>query len=101
MQPTGLLVPTDPAPARVVLYVRAGCHLCDDARTVVAAVAAERGATWAEVDVDAGDAVPDGRALADVYGELVPVVEVDGERAGYWQIDADRLRDALAGPPTA
>ncbi|MEN1975504.1 glutaredoxin family protein [Cellulomonas sp. P4] len=101
MQPTGPLVPVSPVPARVVLYVRAGCHLCDDARAVVAAVAAERGATWAEVDVDAGGVVPDGRSLADVHGELVPVVEVDGARVGYWQIDADRLRDALAAPPTA
>ncbi|QZN87328.1 glutaredoxin family protein [Cellulomonas sp. C5510] len=85
----------------MVLYARGGCHLCDDARAVVAAVAAERGASWAEVDVDAGGAAPGGRSLADVYGELVPVVEVDGARVGYWQIDADRLRDALAGPPTA
>lgn len=85
---------TDPAPARAVLYARRGCHLCDEARTVVAAVAAERGAAWREVDVD--DA-----GLADRYGELVPVVEVDGVRVGYWQIDADRVRDALAAPPTA
>jgi len=77
-----------------VLYARRGCHLCDEARTVVAAVAAERGAAWREVDVD--DA-----GLADRYGELVPVVEVDGVRVGYWQIDADRVRDALAAPPTA
>ena len=96
MQPTGPLAPVSPSRARVVLYSRAGCHLCDDARAVVAAVAAEHGAAWAEVDVDAG-----GGTLADVYGELVPVVEVDGARAGYWQIDADRLRDALAAPPTA
>jgi glutaredoxin len=101
-------VPTrteDPAPAaqppRVVLYGRTGCHLCADARAVVAAVCAQTGATWAEVDVDAGGRTADGRALADAYGELVPVVEVDGARVGYWQIDAARVRDALAAGPTA
>ncbi|VTR78158.1 MULTISPECIES: glutaredoxin family protein [Cellulomonas] len=94
-----------PAPAdrppRVVLYGRAGCHLCADARAVVADVCAATGDSWAEVDVDAGGRTPDGRTLADAYGELVPVVEVDGARVGYWQIDAARVRDALAAGPTA
>jgi glutaredoxin len=90
--PTSDAAPT--VPARVVLYARRGCHLCDDARAVVAAVAAEHGAAWTEVDVD--DA-----GLADVHGELVPVVEVDGVRVGYWQIDAARVREALEAPPTA
>ncbi len=80
--------------ARIVLYVRAACHLCEDARAVVTAVAAQTGATWAEVDVDTVD---DGGASRDAYGELVPVVTVDGVRQGYWRLDADRLRRALAG----
>lgn len=90
-----------PAPtARAVLYTRAGCHLCDDARTVVRDVCAEAGATWAEVDVDGPGTAPDGRPLADAYGELVPVVLVDGRRAGYWQIDEHRLAEALGRPAT-
>ncbi|UZN02396.1 glutaredoxin family protein [Cellulomonas sp. S1-8] len=80
--------------ARVVLYGRAGCHLCDVARSLVARVCAEVGATWAEVDVDAPAA--DGHVLADELGELVPVVDVDGVRRGYWRIDETRLRRALA-----
>jgi hypothetical protein len=74
--------------------VRAGCHLCDDARTVVAAECAAAGAAWDEVDVDTSPG-PDGRPLAERYGELVPVVEVDGRRVAYWQVDAARLREAL------
>lgn len=81
--------------ARVVLFGRGGCHLCEAARAVVAAVCAESGEPWDEVDIDAGGRAPDGRPLADVHGELVPVVEVDGVRVGYWQIDADRLQDAI------
>jgi glutaredoxin len=92
---------TGTTPPRVVLYSRAGCHLCDAARDLVAAVAAERGETWAEVDVDAGGTAADGRSLAAAYGELLPVVEVDGARVGYWQIDRDRLVDALAAPGRA
>ncbi|MEN0129419.1 MAG: glutaredoxin family protein [Brevundimonas sp.] len=76
---------------RVVLYGRVGCHLCDDAREVIRAL----GEPWSEVDID----VVGGDVLEE-YGELVPVVEVDGVRQGYWRIDADRLRRALATEPS-
>jgi len=85
---------SDATTARVVLYGRAGCHLCDDARALVERVCADVGATWAEVDVDLPR--PDGSVLADELGEMVPVVDVDGVRRGYWRIDEARLRRALA-----
>lgn len=56
---------------------------------MVRAVCAGRGLDWVEVDVDADP------ALVQAYGELVPVVLVDGEQVGYWRIDPDRLRAAL------
>ncbi len=90
--------PVPPERARIVLYGRAGCHLCDDARAVVVRVSAATGAPWGEVDVDAPRA--DGRDLRAEMGELVPVVEVDGVRRGYWRVDENRLLRALAaGPP--
>lgn len=76
---------------RVVLYGRAGCHLCDQARRTLRRVTAETGHAVAEVDIDTD---PD---LVERYGELVPVVTVDGVQQGYWQIDAGRVRRALAG----
>jgi hypothetical protein len=83
---------------RVVLYGRAGCHLCDEAREVVRSVCAESGDAWSEVDIDTVE--QPGRDLVDELGELVPVVEVDGVRQGYWRIDPARLRRTLtsAGP---
>jgi len=78
---------------RVVLFGRAGCHLCDEAREVVRTVCAESGVEWSEVDIDAG--AVDGRDLVAELGELVPVVEVDGVQQGYWRIDANRLRRTL------
>ncbi|WP_024286860.1 glutaredoxin family protein [Cellulomonas sp. KRMCY2] len=81
---------------RVVLYGRAGCHLCEPARAVVAAAAAEAGVGWLEVDIDTA---PDSEALVDRYGELVPVVTVDGVQQGYWRLDRSRLLRALAGGP--
>jgi glutaredoxin len=88
---------TTPA-ARIVLLGRAGCHLCDDARTVVEQVAGETGTTWVEIDVDAA-AAQDCGALQREHGEQVPVVLVDGVPRGFWRIDPGRLRKALAAPP--
>ncbi|MCK0117242.1 MULTISPECIES: glutaredoxin family protein [Isoptericola] len=81
------------ATSRVVVYSRADCHLCDEARAVVAAVCAEAGETWQEIDIDAEP------ALVERYGEYVPVVEVDGVQQGFWRVDAARLARRLARPP--
>ena len=74
---------------RVVVFARAGCHLCAVARDVVAQVTAEAGVAWREVDVDADP------ELAARYGELVPAVTVDGVLVDHWRIDPLRLRRAL------
>jgi len=102
-EPAPAAVPAPGRPARVVLFGRAGCHLCDEARALVAEVCAETGDTWTEVDIDASDApvLAGGRSALDEYSELVPVVEVDGVRQGYWRIDAQRLRRVLAVGPAA
>jgi glutaredoxin len=78
---------------RVTLYTRPGCHLCDDARAVVAAVCADLGESFTEVDID-GD--PE---LTRRYGEEIPVTLVDGVQHDYWRVDADRLERALGGRP--
>jgi len=76
--------------ARVTMYTRAGCHLCDDALEVVAAACAASGSDFQLVDVDAD---PD---LRDRFGEKVPVVTVDGQPVGFWRIDPQVLAQALA-----
>jgi glutaredoxin len=78
--------------ARVTLYAKPGCHLCDDARAVVAAVCAELGEAFEEVDITAG---PDAARLTATYGEEIPVTFVDGRQHDFWRVDADRLRRAL------
>jgi glutaredoxin len=78
--------------ARVTLLSKPGCHLCDDARAVVAAVCAERGESFEEVDITAG---PDAARLTATYGEEIPVTFVDGRQHDFWRVDPDRLRGAL------
>lgn len=79
-------------PARVILYTRRGCHLCDAARRVVEDVAEHAAVSHEEIDVDTDP------ELQAEHGELVPVVTVDGHRIGYWRIDAEKLRAALREP---
>lgn len=82
-----------PVTARVLLYTKPGCHLCDDARTVVGEVCAERGESFEEVDITAG---PDAEALTRRFGEEIPVTFVDGRQHDFWRVDPVRLRAALS-----
>lgn len=75
---------------RVVLFGRPGCHLCDDARVTVEKVCAEAGISWREVSIADDD------ELLATYGELIPVVEVDGRRVGFWRIPEEDLKHAIA-----
>jgi glutaredoxin len=76
--------------ARIVLYTRAGCHLCDEARTVLAQVQRSTGVGFAEVDIS-GD--PE---LTAEYGDRIPVVVLDGREHGYWRVEEARLRRDIA-----
>jgi len=80
---------TDEA-GRLVLYVRQGCHLCDTALDLLRQVSAETGVLChvRDIDTDPG--------LLERFGEMVPVVTVDGVVQDYWRIDAARVRKALA-----
>ena len=77
--------------ARVTLYSRPGCHLCDDAREVVERICAELGTSYDEVDITGSP------ELLDAYTDQVPVTLVDGRRHDFWRVDEERLRAALQG----
>jgi glutaredoxin len=79
-----------PAP-RVRMYGREGCHLCEDARAVIARVCADVGEAYEVVDVDTDP------ALREEYGEEVPVTLVDGRRHDFFRVSESRLRAALRG----
>jgi glutaredoxin len=78
------------ASARVTLYSRPGCHLCDDARAVIERVCADLGEAYVEVSIDSDP------ALRERYGEEIPVTLVDGQQHDFWRVDERRLRTALA-----
>jgi Glutaredoxin-like domain (DUF836) len=75
----------------ITLLSRPGCHLCDDARAVIARVAGDLGVPWQERDI-AGS--PDDLRA---YGDMIPVTLIDGVQHDFWRVSEDRLRAALTG----
>jgi Glutaredoxin-like domain (DUF836) len=75
---------------RVVVLVTPGCHLCEDACAVVAAVCAAMSVDW------------QARQLADCdestrqqWREYVPVVLIDGDVHDVFRVTPERLRSAI------
>ena len=79
---------------RLQLLTREGCHLCEEAATVLAQLAAEAGIEPPESsDVDA-----DPETQAE-FGDRVPVVLLDGREHSYFSVDVPRLREDLRATP--
>jgi glutaredoxin len=75
----------------ITLVSRPGCHLCEEARAVIARVAAELEVPWTERDITESE-----KDLLD-YAEMVPVTLIDGVQHDFWRVDEQRLRRALTG----
>lgn len=73
----------------ILLLGKPGCHLCDDARSVIAQVAGELGVPWTE------RSILDDPELLEKYGEWIPVTFIDGVQHDYYRVDEARLRRAL------
>jgi hypothetical protein len=73
----------------VVVYTRAGCHLCDDALAILERVRAEMPFALETRDIERDD------ALLARYLERIPVVEVDGEELFEFVVNEAELRRRL------
>jgi glutaredoxin len=72
--------------ARVTLYTRPGCHLCNEAREALQALG---GFELREVDIDSDE------RLMRAYLERIPVVEVEGRVISELVFDRDAFTRAL------
>lgn len=80
-------------PSRVTLIGKPGCHLCDEARTVIEGVLADLPDAVRLDEVS----ILDDPALHERYAEEIPVVLIDDRVHTIWRVDRDRLRTALEG----
>jgi glutaredoxin len=72
---------------RVVLFGRANCPLCDEARLVL---------LTAEIDFDEVDVSTD-QALEKEYGTMIPIVEVGGRPIFHGGMNPADLPGLVAG----
>ena len=75
----------------VTIYLAQGCHLCESAQRVLAAVRDEIPFNLVEIVID-GD-----QKLERAYRERIPVVAVNGEEAFTHFVHPDGLRRRLGG----
>lgn len=67
--------------AEVVLYTRAGCCLCDEAKQLLRQLQGEVCFELQEIDIDQDP------ALRQRYNEEVPVIFIHGKKAFKYRID--------------
>jgi glutaredoxin len=73
----------------LILYTTPDCHLCTDAKQVLAGLQRELGFDLAEVDITADD------ELHRAYMERVPVVLLEGEELCEYFVDEALVRERL------
>jgi hypothetical protein len=74
---------------KLTLYGKPGCHLCDDARRAVERATAGRDVVLERVDVSLDP------TLNALYGQRIPVLDIDGETVFELFIDAGVLEQRL------
>ncbi len=76
-------------PLEVTVYSRPGCHLCEQAKTVIQPLLLEFGCTLREVNIDL-----DGE-LAELYGWDIPVIFIGKHKAAKHRVDRKQFRRQL------
>jgi thioredoxin-like negative regulator of GroEL len=74
------------APLELVLYTRAGCHLCEEMLGEIGRARLPGRVALREVDVDSDP------ELAERYGRSIPVLELAGRPAFKGRLTAAELR---------
>ena len=77
------------APRDVTMYMREGCHLCEEAKTAMASILAALCANLQEVDID------DDPTLRARYTNDVPVIFIGSQFFAQHRVDLARLRRHL------
>lgn len=76
-------------PIEVVFYTKAGCHLCEDARTLLEEIAQETEYALTEIDIRSD------MAVFEQYRYRIPVIFINGETLLEGRIDALELTQAF------
>jgi glutaredoxin len=73
----------------VIVYSRPGCHLCEEAKTVIEEVGREMDLTLEEVNIE------DDLDLLQKYRFDIPVITINGVEVFRHRVEQSTLREAL------
>ena len=76
--------------AKVVIYSRPGCHLCEEAKQVIVTAGNNDDYTLQEINIESD---PD---LLQRYQYDIPVITIDGQEAFRHRLSTAQFRAALA-----
>ena len=76
----------------VVIYSRPGCHLCDEAKEIIAAAGCADDYTLAEIDIESDP------GLLGLYKNDIPVITINGVEMFRHRLTAEQFRLAVARP---
>ena len=83
------VMPTDKTPigpiARVVIYSRPGCHLCEEAKNVIEVSGCREEYTLEEINIESDP------ELLRRYRYDIPVITIDGDEAFRHTLTADEF----------
>jgi glutaredoxin len=77
------------SPHVVTLYTRPGCHLCEEAKRVMAPLLREFTAALREVNIDKDE------VLEERYGLDIPVIFIGARKAAKHRVDVEQFRRQL------
>lgn len=81
---------------RFFLYSTLGCHLCEEAESVLLPLLTEAQAAGISIEIEVIDIAEEG--LIDSYGVRIPVLRcAQTERELDWPFDVGRVRGLLLG----
>ncbi|HVF88560.1 MAG TPA: glutaredoxin family protein [Blastocatellia bacterium] len=75
--------------ARVTIYSRPGCHLCDEAKTSISSAGCDDDFTLEEINIDQDP------ELRERYKNDVPVIFIDGIKAFKHRVDPVEFKRKL------
>lgn len=73
----------------VKLYIRKRCPLCDEAKKTLLELQKERDFRLILVDIEESD------SLTELYGLMIPVVEINGVEVQYGKINKNVIKNYL------
>jgi glutaredoxin len=73
----------------VTIYGRTGCHLCENVVNLLEPLKDQLKIEIQEISID------NNKELEDLYGQLIPVVHIDGKHFSHFRVDLDEFKSFL------